>query len=232
MSDTRPDSDTLLQLDQLGYLEDGSGETTDRPLLICDVDEVVLHLVDPFEQVLRERGFELKSHSFKLTGNIFHVESGREASREEVWEGLTQLFEEQAERQGLVEGVVDGLNHVAEHADVLFLTNMPHMFRDTRIAHLLENGLDHPLVTNTGSKMPAIGIVRRHRHGAIGFIDDTPGNLDHVRAGAPDVHLFHFMANANFRALAGDIEGAHFSSGDWADTAPRIRQVLMETVRQ
>lgn len=228
MTAARPDPETIRQLHDLGYLEDGGGPQHERPLLICDVDEVVLHLVDPFATVLEERGYVLKSHAFKLTGNVFHVETGAEATQEEVWQGLVQLFEEQAHRQHLVDGVVEGLAQVTEDADLVFLTNMPHAFRDKRISHLLENELDYPLITNTGSKMPAIDIIRAHREAPVGFIDDTPKNLEHVRVGAPDVHLFHFMANADFRALAGEIEGTHFSSGDWSDAAPRIRQVLME----
>ena len=228
MNRRKPDDETVEQLKALGYLPDGAGEKCERPLLICDVDEVVLHLVDPFAQVLRERGFELKSRSFKLTGNIFDIETGREASREEVWAGLAQLFGEQANRQHLVDGAIGGLNRISDQIDILFLTNMPHEFREIRTDHLKRNGLDHPLVTNTGSKMPAIDIVKKHRRNTIGFIDDTPKNLEHVRDGAPDIHLFHFMANDEFRNMVGAIDGTHISSGDWSETSDKICQVLIE----
>ncbi len=231
MNDWKADSETLDQLSALGYLEDGSGERGDKPLLICDVDEVVLHLVDPFVRVMSERGYELRSHSFQLTGNVYHAETGREATREEVHGGLAQLFNEQEQRQELVEGAVEGLNRLAEEIDVLFLTNMPHAFRDTRIGHLVGNGLDHPLVTNTGSKVPAIRIIETHRDHEVGFIDDTPKNLNHVREGAPDVHLFHFMANGKFRELAGEIDGTHISSGDWKETGAKIREVLTSSTK-
>ncbi len=231
MKDWKADAETIDQLSSLGYLEDGSGKRGEKPLLICDVDEVILHLVDPFVQVMTERGYELKSHSFQLTGNVYHVETGREATREEVHGGLDQLFSEQSQRQALVEGAVEGLNQLAEEIDVLFLTNMPHQYRSTRIGHLVENGLDHPLVTNTGSKVPAIRIIETHRDHQVGFIDDTPKNLDHVREGAPDVHLFHFMASDHFRGLAGEIEGTHISSGDWNETGAKIREVLVNSVR-
>lgn len=228
MKDWKADDDTLGQLHELGYVSDGRGERQFRPLLICDVDEVVLHLVDPFQRVMDERGYELKSHSFQLTGNIFHKQTGAEATQQDVWDGLDQLFREQNLRQHLVEGAVDALNDLANDIDILFLTNMPHGFRQARVAHLLDNGLTHPLVTNSGSKMPAIDIVKAHRGAPIGFIDDTPKNLNHVREGAPDIHLFHFMANEDFRGLVGEVEGAHFSSGNWKEAGPLIREVLME----
>lgn len=228
MTQYEPDLMTTQQLKDLGYTGDSGAKAHAKPLLICDVDEVVLHLVKPFIEVIEERGYMLKSHSFKLTGNVFDKETGKEATQEEVWSGLTQLFEEQATRQGIVDGVVENLNLLAESIDIVFLTNMPHPFRETRKAHLVECGLDFPLVTNTRSKVPAINILQRHCQRRVGFIDDTPKNLDQVREGAKDVQLFHFMADENFREMAGDIEGAHFSTGDWVHAREQIHNVLVE----
>jgi len=228
MKDYEPDLMTFEQLKTLGYDGKATSKNHEKPLLVCDVDEVVLHLVDPFVAVLEERGFTLKSHSFKLTGNVFDAKTGREATQDEVWSGLTQLFEEQDKRQGLVDGVVKGLNDLSDHPDIIFLTNMPHPFGDIRRNYLKENGLDFPLVTNTRSKVPAIQHLQSHCSASIGFIDDTPTNLNQVREGVDDVHLFHFMANEDFRALAGPIDGIHFSSGDWVETSEKIRHAMME----
>ena len=104
----QPDSETVDQLHGLGYVgtigQGGDGDESgggnggepngrvahrhEKPLLICDVDEVVLHLVDPFVEVLQERGYVLKDHSFRLTGNVYHAETGHEASQQEVWLGF------------------------------------------------------------------------------------------------------------------------------------------------
>lgn len=228
MTQKLPDAQTLQQLEVNGYLQNGNGAKSDRPLLVCDVDEVVLHLVDPFVAVLEERGFTLKSHSFKLTGNVFDAKTGREATQEEVWAGLTQLFEEQQGRQGLVDGVVDGLQGLSPDVDILFLTNMPHAFGDVRRQHLTSSNLDFPLVTNVGSKVPAIHIIRQHRSAPVGFIDDTPKNLEQVAASLTDIHLFHFMANDTFRRMVDPIEGAHFSTGSWTEAQAGIHKVLVE----
>ena len=222
----KPDLFTLEQLAGLDYASDGIGRRRERPLLICDVDEVVLHLVDPFQQVMEERGFELRTHSFQLTGNVVERGTGREATQDEVWAGLTQLFEEQDRRQDLVPGVVDGLTRVGERADVVFLTNMPHTFGDRRRQWLARNGLDFPLVTNGGRKSPAVRILARHHTGASGFIDDTPHNLTDVREAVPNVALFHFMAHPKFRELAGAVEGVAPASGDWNETAETILERL------
>lgn len=227
MKTYHPDEETFQQLQALGYSGSADDHSHERPLLICDVDEVVLHLVDPFVEVLQERGYVLKDHSFRLTGNVYHAETGHEASQQEVWAGLTQLFEEQQQRQSIVDGVVENLNGLADAVDIVFLTNMPHEFRDIRRTHLREAGLDFPIITNARSKVPAIQRMQAHCSHAVGFIDDTPKNLEQVRDEASDVHLFHFMANERFRELAGDIDGVSFSSGDWAHASDQIRNVLV-----
>ena len=208
---------TIKQLNQLGYTGGKRAKRHEKPLLVCDVDEVVVHLVDPFVTIMEERGYELRSHAFQLTGNVFERETGREATQEEVWEGLTQLFKEQERRQGIVDGVVDGLNGLSDSADVIFLTNMPHPFGDIRRAYLASRGLEVPLVTNSRSKVPAIRILASHCTAGIGFVDDTPKNLQQVADALPDVKLFHFMANDTFRDLAQKVDGIHFSTGDWAE---------------
>ncbi len=226
MKNYKSDDQTAEQLIGLGYSGDAAGHSHEKPLLICDVDEVVLHLVDPFVEVLQERGYVLKDHSFRLTGNIFDARTGREASQEEVSAGLTQLFEEQSRRQHIVDGVVENLNRPSEAVDIVFLTNMPHEFGDIRRAYLAEQGLEFPLVTNGRSKVPAIHTMQAHCQHRVGFIDDTPKNLEQVRDHAKDVHLFHFMANQKFRDLAGTIEGVSFSSGSWIETSTNIRATL------
>lgn len=220
----QPDMFTLEQLDALGY--DGMSNVSQRPLLACDVDEVVLHLVDPFETVMNERGFELRAHAFQLTGNIFEIETGREATQAEVWSGLDQLFNEQADRQGVVDGVVDALTALDEHVDVVFLTNLPHTFGDIRRDYLRTLGLHQPLLTNAGSKAPALRMLAAGHTGATGFIDDSPTNIEQVRTALPDIRLFHFMANDRFRALMDELEGPLHHGSDWAITWTVIRDHL------
>jgi len=220
------DSETISQLATYGYAEKKSENISTRPLLICDVDEVVLHLVDPFAKLLDEMGFVLRTHSFQLTGNIFNKETGDEATQEDVWRGLDQLFKEQNHRQNIVDGALEGLNGLSRNMDILFLTNMPHPYRELRIDHLKNLGLNFPLVTNTKSKVPAIKLIESNRGGPIGFIDDTPTNLEQVRDGTKAIEIFHFMANDDFRNLVPPIEQARVSTGDWSVAVKSIQTVL------
>ena len=211
--------------EQIKRLHAGGFGQERRPLLVCDVDEVVLHLVAPFEAVLDERGYELRSRSFKLTGNIFHRETGQEATQGDVWEALAQLFEEQSTRQLLVDGVAEGLAEIAHDVEIVFLTNMPHQFAAARRAHLEANGLPYPLLTNTGTKATGIAALKRGRP-LVGFVDDTPTNLLQVAEAHPDVALFHFMADDAFRGMVDPMDGVTISTGDWREAAPHIRAAL------
>ncbi len=229
MKSYEPDTSTVEQLEQLGYSKKAETPAKhSRPLLICDVDEVVLHLVNPFASLLQERGYILKDHSFRLTGNIFHDGTGKEATQQEVWDLLDQLFCEQERRQHIVDGVVESLLNLAKNVDIVFLTNMPHIYRETRRTHLASHGLEFPLITNTRSKVPPVQILKQHCHAPVGFIDDTPKNLTQVSESVSDVVLFHFMANERFRQLAGRVEGVQHSFEDWQEAGEVIHVTLME----
>ena len=221
------DDETQAQLAEIGCNGVDPMPNHDTPLLICDVDEVVLHLVDPFVEVLKERGYDLKSHSFKLTGNVFHRETGREATQEEVWAGLDQLFSEQSVRQQVVTGAVDALNSLSGEIEIIYLTNMPHAYRDHRIGHLNSHGLQHKLITNSGSKVDAIRQLTASRSAKVGFVDDTPLNLSQVREHVDSVNLFHFMANDTFRNMVSPIDGVHISTGCWTEASNCIRDQLL-----
>lgn len=221
-----PDKLTSDQLIALGYKANGKGKRHIRPLLVCDVDEVILHLVDPFEKVLNEMGFHLKSHSFKLTGNIFQNETDREATQDEVWQGLDLLFKEQATRQHLVDGAKEALVELSQTIDILFLTNLPHVYGDIRREYLQNHGINYPLVTNTNRKTHAIKILQDHCDAPVGFIDDTPFNLEQVRDEVDNIHLFHFVANDRFRNLAGEVKGASEATGDWSEVTATIQSAL------
>jgi hypothetical protein len=56
------DPETLRQIEELSH--------DDRPLLVLDVDDVLLEFVRPFPRFLEERGFHLALDSFRLFGNV------------------------------------------------------------------------------------------------------------------------------------------------------------------
>ncbi len=199
-----------------------------KPILICDIDEVVLHLVEPFSDVLAEMGFYLKFQGFRLSGNVYHKQTEAEAKPEDIRLALNTLFVEQKHRQGPVAGAVDALNTLSKDLEIIFLTNMPHDYSTHRRALLDNLGLDFPMITNLGHKGPVVEMIVSKTVHPIGFIDDTPHNLQSVFDTTPDVKLFHFMANDDFRALAKITVPVEISTGDWASAQNVIRKTLVK----
>ena len=51
-------------------------QLADRPLIVCDIDEVVLEFLTPFSNFLRSCGRDLLPRSFRLNGNIVEIDTG------------------------------------------------------------------------------------------------------------------------------------------------------------
>ncbi len=212
------DPATLKQLESLAPVS--------RPLLICDVDEVILHLVEPFEQLLGEHGLVLGKKVIKLNGNVFHKSDGREADQEKIWSVLNHLFEEQAERQMAVDGVAGVLADLANTIDIILLTNLPHKYGDARRKYLADIQIPYPLVTNSGAKGPPVKWLADWSNQNTVFIDDTGHHLESVGNYSPDTSLIHFMADDVFREMTRPGNSVLLSSGNWHETGQTVRSVL------
>lgn len=187
------DPETLRQIEELSRDE--------RPLLVLDVDDVLLDFVRPFPRYLASRGYELRLATFRLNGNVFAKESGLEAAQDEVAELIDAFFSAQTQWQTLVEGAADAVAQIARKAEVVLLTAMPHRHRVTRRDHLDALGLHYPLLTTEMAKGPAIRRLRGESGRPVAFVDDQPRNLVSARESVADAHLFHLMADTSLRAL-------------------------------
>ncbi len=67
----------------------------DRPLIVCDVDDVVLHFFAPFLVFLDGEGHEFLPRSFRLTGNVISKSSGAALEEKEVHRLIGAFFEAQ-----------------------------------------------------------------------------------------------------------------------------------------
>ena len=191
----------------------------DGPLVVCDVDEVVLHFLEPFRRLLAERDQLLHPESFRLHGNIRHRD-GTPVPDGEVSAAIETMFEEQEARQTLVPGAREGLARLAERASVVLLTAMRHGHFDAREAHLTALGFPYPLVTTEGSKGRAIAHVANGR--PVAFIDDLPYNHVDVRRHAPDTLCVHLMADAPFAPLLPPLPDGVAAVADWAGAVEAI----------
>jgi hypothetical protein len=212
------DPETLRQIEEL------AADT--RPLLILDVDDVLLDFIKPFPTYLERAGYRLDLKSFRLTGNIVEIETGIAIEQPRVTELLDGFFGAQHEWQTLVEGAADCLGVISRDAEIVLLTAMPHRHRDARRRHLDGLGLTFPLLTTEMKKGPAVKRLRGDTPRPVAFVDDMLHNLTSAREHVADAHLFHLVADPRLRDLqppAGD--DVHSVDG-WPDATGKIAAAL------
>jgi hypothetical protein len=198
----------------------------DRPLLVVDVDDVLMEFVRPFTRYLDSHGLELGLSTFRLHGNIADkttkaaIEDGRTS------ELIDDFFRAQDQWQEAVADATDTMAALAGNAEIVMLTAMPHRHRAVRRRHLDRMGFPYPLLTTEMPKGPAIRRLRGDTGRPVAFVDDIPHNLVSVRAAVSDAHLFHLMAMPSLRALLPPLPDDMIVVEDWSDAAPRIAAAL------
>jgi hypothetical protein len=198
----------------------------DRPLLVLDVDDVVLEFIRPFPHFLKSRGFGLTLASYRLTGNIAESASGRLIEQPEVTALLGEFFDAQADWQSVTDGAADALATLGDRVEIVMLTAMPHKHRAVRRAHLDTLGLTYPLLTTEMAKGPAVAKLRGNKGRPVAFVDDQPSNLVSARSAVANAHLFHLMADNSLRAFLPPMPDDIVVVEDWREAAPKIARAL------
>ena len=197
-----------------------------RPLLVLDVDDVLMDFIQPFIVFLDGEGFNLPLRSFKLTGNLARKDTGEVLDADAVGKLLNAFFAVQADWQVAAPGSVDTLTEFSREAEIVLLTAMPHAHRAVRRSHLDSIGFPYPLLTTEMAKGPAIRTLRGTTGRPVAFVDDIPNNLASARAAVADAHLFHLTTSPHLRDMLPPLPDDVVMVDDWADAAPRIATAL------
>lgn len=179
-----------------------------RPLVISDCDEVLLHMVAPFRDWLAEsHGVTFRMEGADFATALRRSGSGEPLGKEEIWDLLGGFFDTQMHSQMPIDGAVKGINALAEHADVVILTNLPDARQAHRAAQLAEHGIHARVFTNQGPKGPALAaILAEYAPSRALFIDDLPQHHHSVATLAPHVRRLHLCGEP---LLAPHIDCAH-----------------------
>lgn len=212
------DPETLRQIAEL------SGDS--RPLLVVDVDEVVLDFVDPFIRFLNSRGFDLRTDSFRLHGNVVGLEDRRTLDAEAVSSLMGAFFDVHGDWQTPAAGAAEALAALAGKVEIVLLSAISHRHRPIRRGLLDRLSLPYPLVSTEAAKGPAVRTMRGAAARPVGFIDDVPRNLQSVADSVPDAALFHMMSHAGFRAVLPPLPESTVTLRDWPEAGPRIAAAL------
>ncbi|MBB4210748.1 hypothetical protein EV659_102102 [Rhodothalassium salexigens DSM 2132] len=194
----------------------------DRPLLICDADEVLVQFAVTLERFLDDAGFTVRFDSFRLSGNVRHADSGAVADDATVHGLIARFFDERVADCPPVDGAVEALAQLSRRTDIVVLSNVPMAARAARERAMAAQGFAYPLVANAGPKGPAVAALVAGRRAPCLFLDDLPGNIASVADAAPPVHRIHFVADPRLARLIGPADGAHARIDRWADAGPYI----------
>ena len=199
---------------------------SNRPLVICDVDEVVVHFTRDFEDFLGSLNLELDPSRMLFNGNIRQQKNQTLLSAEESEDVVVQFFAERTLDMQTIDGAVEALHSIGKSADVVMLTNLPHEAGDDRRANLAGHGLNFPVVTNSGPKGPAIRKIASQVSAPVVFIDDSPGFITSAFHHAPDVHLIHFLHDERYARLVAPLDFVSLRTGNWEEMHPHVLKLI------
>lgn len=194
----------------------------DRPLIVCDVDDVVLHFFAPFLVFLDGEGHEFLPRSFRLTGNVISKSSGAALEEKEVHRLIGAFFEAQEQWQTPFDRVIDTLGAFSKDADIVFLTAMPPQFWAQRRRLLDRLGLAYPLLASLQPKGPIVQALHGERTLPVAFVDDMAHNLHSVRDHVASCLLINLRPDSIVHRMAPAVAADIPQANDWTQAAPLI----------
>jgi FMN phosphatase YigB (HAD superfamily) len=197
-----------------------------RPLLICDVDEVIVHFTSDLEDYLGTKDLWLQPASFALNGNIRSTKDNSPVSIDIIGDLIDDFFALRTRNMKTIPGAVEALHAIKSRASIVLLTNLPHSAGDDRRANLADHGLSFPVITNSGPKGPAIKALAKRTAKPIVFVDDSPGFIQSAYEFAPHIHLVHFLQDQRFAVHSPNLDFVSLRTHSWDVARPHIIQLL------
>lgn len=195
-----------------------------RPLLITDCDEVLLHMVRHFSTWLEEEQDVLfRPEDGDMATALKFRASGEIVPKDQVWSYLGSFFEAEMHRQTLVPGALEALGRIGETADIVILTNLPAKAHPWRVEQLARHDIHHEVVCNSGGKgEPLKRLIDRHGANASVFVDDLAVHHASVAKHSPATHRLHMIAEPSLAVVTPMAEQAHARIDDWTEATPWI----------
>jgi len=199
-----------------------------RPLLISDCDDVLLHMMQHFGAWLSsDHGIDFVPQPEDFSNAMRYRESGEGVEREKMYALLEEFFTTEMHRQTLVPHALDALQRIDEIADIVILTNLGDHFHTRRVAQLDALGVRHHVICNLGGKGPAVAkLLKERRPPATVFVDDIVGHHESVAKHAPEVWRLHMVADPDVARLIPAAPQAHKRIDDWAEAQHWVLEKL------
>ena len=198
-----------------------------RPLIVCDCDEVILHMVVPFREWLDEAHAIHFDFANGFADALRHKGTGDALDPAEVWPLLGEFFRDHMHRQGPIAGAVEALGRLSADADLVILTNIGAELGEARTRQLRAVGLDAPVIGNRGGKgRPLLALLEERGHPPAVFIDDLAEQHASVAEHAPAVGRLQLVGEPEMAPHARTAAEADARIDDWADAEAWVRERL------
>ena len=203
------------------------GLSTDRPLILVDVDEVLGLFMQGFGDFLAGHGLEFRVDRFALFQNIYRPGAAQHLDLAEGKVLFDSFFAAHCHRIEPAPGAVQALQQLSKSAEILILSNAPAQAEALRRQWLSDHGMHHPLVLNSGPKGPIAAALIGQSAQKTAFVDDLISNLDSVADHVPGVATFQHVADLRLRPLAPR-SARHVRIDDWPQLADAIEAAVRE----
>ena len=203
-----------------------------RPLVITDCDEVLMHMVVPFAKwVDEEHGVLFRIEDASFAGALKRKECGTPLEAAEVWPLLDGFFTTEMTRQYPISGALAAMAEIARHADIVVLTNVGPEHQQRRIDQLALHDFHAPVIGSRGGKgEPVRRLIEQYRPSVAIFIDDLAGHHHSVAKEAPDVWRLHLVGEPAIADKIAPSPHAHARIDDWATAQDWILVRLAENI--
>jgi hypothetical protein len=201
----------------------------DRPLTVCDVDDVVLEFLAPFEAYLAHGGARLLPRSFRLHGNIVSLETDLALEDHKVTRLIEDFFEAQERWQTPFAEAVDTLHALGRETDVVFLTAMPPRYAMQRRRLLDQLHLPFPMIATEHPKGPVVRTMHDGRPLPVAFIDDMAHNLHSVGEHVENCLLIQMMPESEIHRMAPKPGENVRRARDWPHAGELLREHFADT---
>ena len=99
----------------------------DKPLIVCDADEVIFDFMNSFENFLHTKDLYFNWKSYALEGNILN-DKNKALNKNQISDIVNNFFMYKTESMDLVEGAVKSLQKLSRLYNIIILSNIPFKF--------------------------------------------------------------------------------------------------------
>ena len=201
------------------------GLSSERPLVLVDVDEVLGLFMQGFGDFLAGEGLEMRVEKFALFQNIYRPGATEHLEIPEGSRLFDAFFSGHCDQIEPAPGAIAALNRLRDHAEILILSNAPADAEVLRTRWLAKHGLKHPLILNSGPKGPIAAGLTAQTPEPTAFVDDLLSNLDSVADHSPATATFQHVADLRLRPFAPRSE-RHRRIDDWAELGAALEAAV------